>query len=128
MTELSRRRLDWLLRARGPDLSLWPERDRADALALLRRSPEARQALADALVRDESDAPGEADCQVLRRMQDVFRRRIAPLPLALRSLGAGALVACMAVGCYLAFALVDNDAAPELFVSAQTVAFAALDP
>ena len=125
MTSLSRRRLEWLVRARGTDLSAWPETERRAALALLRRSPEARQVLADALVAEE---PPDADRAVLDRMQGTLRRRLAPLPVALRGLRAGALLACMAAGLYLGAGLSEPEQpAGDLFTSAQTVSFAALD-
>lgn len=124
MTTLSRRRLEWLVRARGADLAAWPEAERLAALALMRRSPDARQAFADALVGE--DAP-ETDCAVLQRMQDALRRSLAPLPVLLRGLGVGALLACMAAGLYLGAGLTEPDTTADLFTSAQTVSLAALD-
>lgn len=123
-TTLSRRRLEWLVRARGTDLAAWPEAERQAALALMRSSPQARQAFADALVAEE--AP-ETDCAVLQRMQDALRRSLAPLPVMLRGLGVGALLACMAAGLYLGAGLIDPDSTADLFTSAQTVSLAALD-
>lgn len=124
MIPLSRRRLEWLVRARGTDLSAWPEAERRAALALLRRSPEAQQVLADALVCEE---PPETDRAVLERMQDALRRSLAPLPIMVRGLGVGALLACMAAGLYLGVGLIDPDTTADLFTSAQTVSFASLD-
>jgi len=126
---LCRRRLVWLVRARGTDLSAWPEAERHAALALLRRSAEARQAFAEALVAEdapESEAP-ETDCAVLARMQDALRRSLAPLPVLLRGLRAGALVACVAAGVYLAAGQSEPETATDLFTTAQTVSLAALD-
>lgn len=122
-TPLSRRRLEWLLRSRGTNLAAWPRAERQAALALMRNSPEAQQAFADALVGEE--AP-EADCAVLERMQDGLRRSLAPLPVYLRGLGLGALLACMAAGLYLGAGLTEADATADLFTSAQTVSLAAL--
>lgn len=121
---LSRRRLDWLVRSRGTDLALWPAAERLAALDLMRRSPEAQAVFAEALSRDE-EVP-EADRAVFGRMQATLRRHLAPLPIALRGLCVGALIACVGAGLYLA---VDAEV-PEigdLFNSAQTVTFAALD-
>lgn len=121
---LSRRRLEWLVRSLGTDLARWPAMERQAALDLLRRSPEAQTVFAEALAGDE-DTP-ETDRAVFDRMQAVFRRHLAPLPTALRGLCVGALIACMAAGLYLA---VDPDGpdTSDLFNSAQTVTFAALD-
>ena len=124
MIALSRRRLEWLVRARGTDLSTWPEAERNAALALLRRSPDAQSAFVAALVEEE--AP-EADCAVLDRMQGALRRSLAPLPLLLRGLGVGALLACIAAGSYLGAGLLETEQTTDLFTSAQTVSFAALD-
>lgn len=121
MNALSRRRLEWLIRARGTDLAGWPERERTAAIALLRRSPEARQLLADALVVD--DAP-ETDCAVLSRMQAALRRSLAPLPFLLRGLRAGALLACVAAGFYFATVIPDAEPQADVFAMAQTVTFA----
>ena len=125
---LTRRRLEWLVRSLGTDLAQWPAAERQAALDLLRRSPEAQTVLAEALAHDE-DAPRdtpETDTAVFDRMQTAFRRHLAPLPVALRGLCVGALIACMTAGLYLA---VDNDSpdTSDLFNSAQTVTFAALD-
>lgn len=130
MSPLSRRRLEWLVRARGTDLSAWPEAERLAALELLRRSPEAQLAFADALVTE--DAP-ETDRAVFDRMQAVLRRSLAPLSPWMRGVWTGALVACMAAGLYFAtsqdFASsqTDPDGLTDPFTSAQTISLAALD-
>ena len=124
MTTLSRRRLEWLVCARGTDLSTWPETERQAAVALLRRSAAAQEAFAEALAREE--AP-DTDCAVLERMQSALRRRLAPLPALLRGLCVGTLVACMVAGLYLAVGQIDPDNTPDLLTSAQTVSVAALD-
>lgn len=129
--EFSCRRLEWLVRSRGTDLAEWPAADRMAALDLLRRSPEAQAVFADALAHEEL-APGESsspgvDCAVFARMQCALRRRLAPLPMALRGLCVGALVACMAAGLFLALNPADPDPGADLFNTAQTVSFAALD-
>ncbi|MDT7951226.1 MAG: hypothetical protein RQ966_06945 [Acetobacteraceae bacterium] len=124
---LTRRRLEWLVRARGTDLSLWPDAERAAALALLHRSLDAQTEFAEALAADDGPEPGmDADRAVVARMQAALRRRLAPLSLAARGLCVGALVACVAAGLYLA---VDPspEAPADLFNTAQTVTFASLD-
>jgi hypothetical protein len=124
VTKLSRRRLEWLVRARGTDLSAWPTAERLAALALLRSSPDAQQVFADALV---DEAAPENDCVVIERMQAALRRSLAPLPFLLRGLRAGALVACVGAGIYLATIQPDPDPTTDVFTSAQTLSLAALD-
>ncbi len=125
MTELSLRRLEWLLHARGTDMQTWPAAERMAAMALLRRSPEAQALVAEALGREEDD--GERDCALFDRMQDAVRRRLAPLPAAARGLAFALLIACVAAGSYLAVGdLTDGDGG-DLFNTAQTLNFAALD-
>lgn len=123
MTWMTCRRLDWLLRARGTDVAAWPAGERAAALALLRRSRAARQALADAVVLEDAPEPDQA---ALRRMQCSFRRAMAPVPAVMRGIGWSALAACMAAGLYLGIGIADPDG-EDLFSDAQTVTFAALD-
>lgn len=125
MTTLSRRRLDWLVRARGPDLATWPADERDAALETMRRSPEARLAFVDALV---DEAAPDGDGAIEARMQATLRRSLAPLSRPMRGLLAGALLACIAAGLYLGVASVDPDPTADVFASAQTVSFAALDP
>ena len=60
-------------------------------------------------------------------MQAALRRHLAPLPMALRGLCVGALIACVAAGLYLAVDHGRPDAATTCSASAQTVTFAALD-
>ena len=124
MTTLSRRRLEWLVRARGTDLAAWPEPERLAALDLLRSSHDARQVFADALVVEEAPIN---DCAVLERMQCALRRSLAPLPMVLRSLCVGTLLACMAAGLYLAVSQIEPETGSDPFTSAQTVSLAALD-
>lgn len=124
MSALSHRRLEWLLRARGTDLLAWPESERSAALALMRRSQPARQAYADALAGEPMPEPDEV---ALHRMQGAIRRGIAPLPAALRGIFLSALLACAAAGLYLGVSVDQADAASDLFTTAQTVSFAALD-
>jgi hypothetical protein len=125
VTKLSRRRLEWLVRARGTDLAAWPEAERLAAIALLRSSPDARKVFADALV---AEAAPENDCVVIERMQAALRRSLAPLPLLMRGLRAGALAACVVAGVYLATTLQpDPDPTTDVFTSAQTLSLAALD-
>jgi len=124
VSQITRRRLEWLIRARGTDLSRWPQDERLAALDLLRRSPEAKQAFVDALVTEE--AP-ECDGALQDRMQATFRQRIAPLSGMVRGLLAGALLACMAAGLYLGAANIEPEQTTDVFASAQTVSFAALD-
>lgn len=124
----SHRRLEWLVSARGTDLTVWPEADRVAAMALLRRSPEAQSVFADALAREDEGAGAEAsECAVLERMQSALRRRLAPVPTLWRCVCAGALAACMAAGLYLAVDRAEPDPVTDLFSTAQTVSVAALD-
>ena len=124
-TALSRRRLEWLVRSLGTDLALWPAAERSAALELLRRSPEAQGVFAEALARD--DEPQDTDFDAFQRIQAAVRRHLAPLPTALRGLCVGALIACVAAGLYLAVDTDNPDQTNDLFNSAQTVTFAALD-
>ena len=122
----SHRRLEWMLRSRGTDVAAWPAADRIAALDLMRRSEQARCAYAEALAH-ESDDGAEPDCAVFSRMQAALRRRLAPLPMALRGLSVGVLVACVMAGLYLATAMqAEPEGTPDLF-TAQTVSLAALD-
>ena len=121
---MTRRRLEWLVRARGTDLAAWPEADRRAALALLRRSRVARQVLADALAVE--DAP-EPDAAALCRMKRVVRHALAPRPVVVRGIGWSALAACAAAGLYLGIGVAEPDTTPDLFTQAQTVSFASLD-
>lgn len=124
MNWMTRRRLEWMLRARGTDLTSWPEADRRAAVAMLRRNPAARMALADALA--EEAAP-ELDPAAMQRMQCSLRRHLAPLPALMRGVGWSALAACLAAGLYLGVVVNEADPAPDLFTSVQTVSFASLD-
>ncbi len=125
MSWMTCRRLDWMLRARGTDMTCWPEADRCAAVAMLRRNVAARMALADALA--EEAAP-ELDQAAMQRMQCTLRRHLAPLPAVVRGIGWGALAACVAAGLYLGVVVNEADSpAPDLFTSAQTVSFASLD-
>lgn len=126
MATISRRRLEWLVRSRGTDLTIWPEADRVAAVALLRRSPEAQSVFADALARDEEVIEPEA-AAVFERMQAALRRRLAPLSMTWRCACAAALIACLAAGLHFAADASDTDAVADLFSTAQTVNLAALD-
>lgn len=118
------RRLDWLLRASGTDLSAWPAGDRAAALALVRLDPTARAMLADALAREDASP---ADPAALARMQCGLRRcllQLPPLPFGLRW---GALAACTAAGLYFGIAGVPSDPGPDAgdpFAAVQSVTVA----
>ena len=124
---LSHRRLEWLVRSRGTDLTAWPAADRLEAMALLRRSPEAQSVFADALAREDEPVLQAIECAVLERMLTDLRRRLTPLPMVWRCLCAGALATCMAAGLYLAVDWADPDPVTDLFSTAQTVSVAALD-
>lgn len=126
MTTLSLRRLEWLLRARGTDMQTWPAAERVAAVALLRRSAEAQAMVAEALDR-EADEEAERDCVLFDRMQAAVRRRLAPLPAALRGLSVALLIACVAAGSYLALADAADADGGDLFNTAQTLNLAALD-
>ena len=97
------RNLDWLIRLHGPALAAWPERERLDALALLRRSAQARSVLADALAQDEIAVEGE-DAAALARMRggldDAIAARMVPARLASGARW-GALAACAMLGIWL---------------------------
>ncbi len=97
------RTLDWLIRLHGPALAVWPERERRDALALLRRSAQARSTLAAALAGDDLAAE-EDDAAALARMQKGLDEAIAArmMPARLAS-GArwSALAACAVLGIWL---------------------------
>jgi hypothetical protein len=122
---MTRRRLDWLLRARGTDLAAWPERERHAALVLLRRSRAARQSLADLMAGDNTPEP---DSAAVCRMQLALRHALAPRPVLVRGIGWSALAACAAAGLYVGIGTAEPDiATPDLFTQAQTVSFASLD-
>ena len=124
MTRMTTRRLEWMLRVRGTDLTRWPEAERTAAVAMLRRSRTARIAFADALAEDA--APELDPCAVMR-MQCVLRRRLAPRPAVVRGIGWSALAACVAAGLYVGVAVNEADPATDVFTSVQTVSFASLD-
>ncbi len=124
MIGMTRRRLDWLLRAYGTDMGGWPLPERRAALLLLRRSRAARWVVADAMARE--GAP-DLDEQTMRRMQHTLHRSLAPQPAVMRGIGWSALAACAAAGLYLGVTVTETDPAPDLFTSAQTVLFASLD-
>jgi hypothetical protein len=124
VSQMTCRRLEWLLRARGTEISSWPEADRAAALALLRTEPAARRALADAVALE--DAP-ETDPAVLCRMQRCFRVALMPASAVVRSMGWSALAACIGAGLYIGIGATEPDNSQDLFSDAQTVTFAALD-
>ena len=106
------RQLDWLLRTRGPTLAEWPDRDRAAAMALLRRSARARQMLADMLAQEDAPTPDPAVlCGMLRRL----RAALAPASPMVNGARWGALLACAAVGLWLGLAFDDSGPTPELF-------------
>ena len=107
------RRLDWTLRCRGTLMSAWPAAEREAALALLRRSAEARALLADALSRDDSELTAASDGCALLRMQAALRGALLQLPPLTFALRWGVLAACAAVGLYLGLAGAAGDAAAE---------------
>ncbi len=97
------RTLDWLIRLHGPALAAWPERERLAALALLRRSAQARSVLAEALADDDASVEGE-DAAALARMREGLDDAIAAHMMPARlALGArwGALAACAVLGIWL---------------------------
>ena len=112
------RRFHWLLRAYGAGLAAWPAAERAAALALVRRSGQARQLLAEALA--EEDAPA-ADPLALCRMQRGLGQLFLSLPPATPAVRWGALVVCAAAGLYLGAVGVDAEQ-PDLFAAVQAVA------
>ena len=97
------RTLDWLIRLHGPALAAWPERERRDALALLRCSAQARSTLAAALA-DEDSAVEDEDTAALARMRegldDAIAARMVPARLASGARWS-ALAACAVLGIWL---------------------------
>ncbi|MBV9750249.1 MAG: hypothetical protein JO157_15695 [Acetobacteraceae bacterium] len=97
------RTLDWLIRLHGPALAAWPERERRDALALLRRSAQARSTLAAALA-DDAVTVEDDDAAALARMREGLDEAIAARMMPARfASGArwGALAACAMLGIWL---------------------------
>ncbi len=96
------RTLDWLIRLHGPALAAWPDRERLEALRLLRHSAQARSMLAAALAND--DAVDDEDAAALARMREGLDQAIAArmMPARLAS-GArwSALAACAVLGIWL---------------------------
>jgi len=96
------RNFEWLLRLRGAALTEWPERERRAAITLLRGSAQARDALADALAReDDQDVEDEP---ALARLQLGLAAAIAAQQAPTRlAAGArwGALAACALLGAWL---------------------------
>lgn len=120
MTGMTPRRLDWALRAHGPALSRWPEGERRAALALLAHSQQARDMLADALLRDPDEAPH--DPAALARMEGRLRRRMAARtapPALAHGMRLGTLAACAVAGLWLGLAAPEADAWPDFFASSQ---------
>ena len=117
------RRFDWGLRVHGTDLLAWPEAERAAALSLLRRCPVSRQALAEALAREDLPA---ADPALLASLQGRLRlraaRRAEPArPMMRRGALGGVLTVCAVAGFYLGSASFDAEQ-PDLFSAVQAIA------
>lgn len=118
------------LRAQGAALDLWPAAEREAALALLARSAQARDLLADAAAAAADDAPLPDEDPVLaaRLRAGVWQRLIvqfptsAPRPRPFVFLRYGALAASFLLGAWigLAAAPASHPAAPDLFAAAQT--------
>lgn len=123
------RRFAWLLAARGPDLSAWAERDRADAILLLRGDTGVQALLADALVADEAPVPDGAG---LRRMRARVGRAVAPATRVARGVRLAAMATCVAAGLYAGFR--STEAEPPITLAASmdgdgsATVLAALDP
>jgi ferric-dicitrate binding protein FerR (iron transport regulator) len=105
-TGMTPRKLDWMLRMRGPALHDWPPADHADAIALMRTSAEARKMLADALAAEDEPAPDRA---ALGRIRRHVHHALAPTPPVMRGIRLGALAACMAAGLYIGLAPADAE-------------------
>ena len=132
-SEMSPRRLAWALRARGPELCTWPERERLAALALVRHDPAARQLLAEAL-SDEDAPPPDPAAEI--RMQCTIRRALAPLSPLLRGIRWSLMAACVVAGLYVGLgplaaettAEATADFAPSIQATTSGTVLAALDP
>lgn len=132
-SQMSPRRLAWVLRARGPELCAWPERERLAALALVRRDPAARQLLAEALSAEEAPPPDPA---AAIRIQNTIHRALAPLSPLLRGIRWGVMAACVLAGLYAGLgplaaetaAETSADLAPTIQATTSGTVLAALDP
>jgi hypothetical protein len=105
------RRFGWALRARGPEVAAWPERDRAAAVCLLRCDAAARTLLAEALAAEDAPAP---DAAALDRVTCPVRRALAPLSPFMRGIRWGAFAACLGAGLYLGVVTADVDSVADL--------------
>ena len=114
MLWMTQRRFAWALRARGSALADWPASERNAAVCLLRRSPVARELLAEALTNE--DAPS-FDALALERITFPVQRALAPITPIMRGLRWGAVVACLAAGIYLGVLRTDTDAAMDAFTA-----------
>jgi len=119
MIWMTPRRLEWALRVHGTELAAWPADQRAAALWLMRRCPQSRRVMADALAHE--DAPLAADAALLASMQDRLVKRLAAPPPSAPVIRWGALAACTLAGLYLGAANLDTEQ-PDLFAAVQAIA------
>ena len=84
---MGQRELVRLLAERGTDLSVWPDRDRAAARRLMRRSPAARARYLAALAADPAleDAAALVEPARNARMRETVLRRLAAYGAPVRS-------------------------------------------
>lgn len=128
-TRMSTRHFGWALRARGPEIAIWPARERCAAIDLLRHDAGARDLLAAALAAEDAPAP---DVVALDRVTCSVRRALAPLSPLLRTIRWGAIAACLVGGLYLGITTADLDGVadlmPTMHASMPASVLAALQP
>jgi len=122
MIWMTPRRLAWVLRVRGTELSAWPMAERAAALSLMRRCDLARRVMAEALAQEEDAL---ADPALLASLQDGLGRRLAtcrlPISVMRPMFRWGALMACALAGLYLGYMGLDTEQ-PDVFAAVQAIA------
>lgn len=131
------RHFAWALRARGPELQTWPQRERLEVLALVRSDPAARQLFAEALSAEDAPPPDPA---AAIRMQRIVHRALAPLSPLLHSIRWGMMAACVLAGLYAGLgplaaenaaenaAETGADLAPTIQATTSGTVLAALEP
>ena len=126
---MSARRFAWMLRARGPDIAGWPQRERDGAMALLRQDKAAQELLAEALTAE--DAPA-LDAAALARVMCPVRAALAPLTPLMRGLRWGAIAGCLLAGLYLGALSAQGEVVADVLASMHpsmpAMVLAALEP
>lgn len=118
MIRMTPRRLDWTLRVYGTELAAWPMAEREAAWALMLRCGEARQIMAEALMREDAPLP---DAALLASMQCRLGRHLAASLSMLPAIRWSALAACAAAGLYFGAVGIDTEQ-PDLFAAVQAIA------